>query len=248
MGASHVIDIWGETAADDGATAAEVIFFPGAGRDPLSEELIAARGHLLAVAGGAGGRAAARAFIAALVPAYYAAGGGAEGLRRAVADAEAAVADPATLDFVAAAIAGDSLYLARAGGGRAYRVREAGVDPLARATAPTAVTGPAFSLAVPLRAGDRVVLCSAAPAAAIGDGRPLAYVAEQRAPREAAARLIALARERGATGDVSIVVAFVRGAPALGRGRLAVLLALGVAALTAVGWLAWELFRFWQVG
>ena len=248
MGASHVIDIWGETVAENGATSEEVIFFPGAGRDPLSEELIAARGHLLAVAGGADGRAAARAFIAALVPAYYAAGGGAEGLRRAVADGEAAVADPVGLEFVAAAIAGDSLYLARAGGGRAYRVRDAGVDPLARATAPTAVAGPTFSLGVPLRAGDRVVLCSAAPAAAIGDGRPLAYVAEQRAPREATTRLIALARERGAAGDVSVVVAFVRDAPALGRGRVAALLALAAAAVAAVGWLAWELFRFWQAG
>ncbi len=248
MGASHVIDIWGETEAADGATPAEAIFFPGAGRDPLSEDLMAARGYLLAVAGGAAGRAAARSFIAALVPAYYAGGGGADGLRRAVADAEAAVADPAALDFVAAAIADSHLYLARAGGGRAYRVRAAGVDPLARATAPAGMAGPAFSLAVPLHDGDRVVLCSAAPAAALGDGRPLAYVAEQRAPREAVARLIALAHERGAAGDVSVVVAFVRDAPLLGRGQALTLLALGVAALAAVGWLVWELFRFWQVG
>ena len=248
MGKSHVIDIWGETTADDGATSAEAIFFPGAGRDPLSDELMAVRGHLLAVAGGAAGRAAARAFIAALVPAYYAGGGGADGLRRAVADAEAAVADPAALDFVAAAIADSRLYLARAGGGRAYRVRGASVDPLARATAPAGAAGPAFSLVVPLHDGDRVVLCSEAPAAALGDGRPLAYVAEQRAPREAVTRLVALARERGAAGDVSVVVAFVRGAPALGRGRAAVLLALGAAAVAALGWLAWELIRFWQAG
>ena len=86
MGKSHVIDIWGETTADDGATSAEAIFFPGAGRDPLSDELMAVRGHLLAVAGGAAGRAAARAFIAALVPAYYAGGGGAGGLRRGGGD------------------------------------------------------------------------------------------------------------------------------------------------------------------
>ena len=47
---------------------------------------------------------------------------------------------------------------------------------------------------------------------------------------------------------VSVVVAFVRDAPALGRGRAAVLLALAAAAVAAVGWLAWELFRFWQAG
>ena len=241
-----MVDIWGETTSGNGAAPREAIFFPGAGLDPLSDELLAARGSLLAVAGGAAGRAAAREFIAALVPAYYAGSGGADGLRRAVADAEAAVPDPAALDFVVVSIAGDNLYLARAGGGRAYRVRGETVDPLARATAPAAAMGPAFSLAVPLQAGDRVVLCSAAAAEAIGDGQTLGYVAEQRAPREAVARLIALARERGATGDVSVAVAFVRAAPWLGRGQLAVLLALGAAAAGAVGWLVWELLRHWQ--
>lgn len=241
-----MVDIWGETTASDGALPQEAIFFPGAGLDPLSDELLAARGNLLAVAGGVAGRAAAREFIAALVPAYYAGGGGADGLRRAVANAEAAVPDPAALAFVAVILAGDNLYLARAGGGRAYRVRGETVDPLTRTTAPAAATGPAFSLGVPVRAGDRIVLCSAAAAETVGDGQLLAYVAEQRAPREAAARLIALARERGVTDDVSVVVAFVRAAPWLGRGQAATLLALGAAAAGAVGWLVWEAWRYWQ--
>ena len=179
------------------------------------------------------------------MPAYYAGSGGADGLRRAVANAEAAVPDPAALAFVAAVLADDFLYLARAGGGRAYRVRGESIEPLARGTAPAVATGPAFSLGVPLRAGDRVVVCSAAAAEAVGDGQLLAYVAEQRTPREAAARLIALARERGATGDVSVVVAFVRAAPWLGRGQAAALLALGAAAVGAVGWLVWEALRYW---
>lgn len=239
-----MVDIWGETTAGDGALPQEAIFFPGAGLDPLSDELLAARGNLLAVAGGAAGRAVAREFIAALVPAYYAGGGGADGLRRAVANAEAAVPDPAALAFVVVSLAGDTVYLARAGVGRAYRVRDETVDALAHATAPTA--GPAFSLGVPLRAGDRIVLCSPAAAEAVGDGQLLAYVAEQRAPREAAARLLALARERGATGDVSVVVAFVRAAPRFNQGQAAALLALGVAAAGAVGWLVWEALRYWQ--
>ncbi len=243
-----MVDIWGETTAGDGALSQEAIFFPGAGLDPLSDELLVAHGSLLAVVGGPAGRAAAREFIAALVPAYYAGGGGADGLRRAVANAEAAVPDPAALAFVAVVLAGDTLYLARAGGGRAYRVRGETVDPLARATAPTATVGPAFSLGVPLRAGDRVVLCSPAAAEAVGDGQLLTYVAEQRAPREAAARLIALTRERGATDDVSVVVAFVRAAPLLSRGQAAALLVLGAAAVGAVGWLVWEVLRYWQGG
>ena len=243
-----MIDIWGETTTGDGAVPEDVIFFPGAGRDPLSEETIAAYGHLLVVAGGPAGRAAARHFIAALVPTYYAghAGQGAAALRRATEAAAAEVAQPDALDYVAAALAGDDLYLARAGGGRAYRVRGAIVDPLARATAPSGAQ-PAFSLAVPLRPGDRVVICSAAAAAALGDGRALSYVAEQRSPREATARVIALARERGAMGDVSVLAAFVRAAPRLSRGQLAALLALGVVALCAVGWLAWEVWRYWSV-
>jgi hypothetical protein len=241
-----VVDIWGETTAGDSAQPQEAIFFPGAGLDPLSDELLAARGNLLAVAGGAAGRAAAREFVAALVPAYYAGGGGADGLRRAVANAEATVPDPAALAFVAVILAGDTLYLARAGGGRAYRVRGETIDALARATAPAAVTGPAFSLGVPLRPGDRVVLCSPAAAEVVGDGQLLAFVAEQRAPREAAARLIALARERGATEDVSVVVAFVRAAPWFSHGQTAALLALGAAAVGAVGWLVWEALRYWQ--
>ncbi|MBP6787742.1 MAG: hypothetical protein KA170_09145, partial [Candidatus Promineofilum sp.] len=105
-----MVDIWGETTSGDGAPAQEAIFFPGAGLDPLSDELLAARGNLLAVAGGAAGRAAAREFIAALVLAYYAGGGGADGLRRAVAKAEAAVPDPAALEFVAVTLADDTLY------------------------------------------------------------------------------------------------------------------------------------------
>ena len=241
-----MVDIWGETTGGDGVPAQEAIFFPGAGLDPLSDELLAARGSLLAVAGGTGGRAAAREFIAALVPAYYTGGGGADGLRRAVANAEAVVPDPAALEFVAVTLADNTLYLARAGGGRAYRVRGETVDPLARATAPAAMTGPAFSLGVPVRAGDRIVLCSAAAAAAVGDGQLLAYVAEQRAPREAAARLVALARERGATDDVSVVVAFVRAAPWFDRRQAAALLVLGAAAVGAVGWLVWEVLRYWQ--
>ena len=105
-----------------------------------------------------------------------------------------------------------------------------------------------FSLGVPVRAGDRVVLCSAAAAEAVGDGQLLAYVAEQRTPREAAARLIALARERGVTDDVSVVVAFVRAAPWLSRAQAAALLALGAAAAGAVGWLVWEALHYWQGG
>ena len=241
-----MVDIWGETTSGDGAPAQEAIFFPGAGLDPLSDELLAARGNLLAVAGGAAGRAAAREFIAALVLAYYAGGGGADGLRRAVAKAEAAGPDPAALEFVAVTLADDTLYLARAGGGRAYRVRGQTVDPLARATAPAAMTGPAFSLGVPVRAGDRIVLCSPAAAAAVGDGQLLAYVAEQRAPREAAVRLLALARERGATEDVSVVVAFVCAAPWFARRQAAALLVLGAAAVGSVGWLVWEALRYWQ--
>jgi serine/threonine protein phosphatase PrpC len=85
-------------------------------------------------------------------------------------------------------------------------------------------------------------------AEAIGDGQLLAFVAEQRAPREAAARLIALARERGATDDASVVAAFVRAAPWLGRGQTAALLALGATAVGAVGWLVWEALRYWQGG
>lgn len=238
-----MVDTWGQTEAGDGIASQEALF-PAPGRDPLGDDVIAARGHLLAVAGGAAGRAAARAFIAALVPAYYASEGGAAGLRRAVAEAEAAVAESAGLDYLAAVLANDNLYLARAGGARAYRVRGASVDPLTRATAP-AGSRAAFSLAVPLRAGDRVVLCSAAPAEAIGDGRLLGHMAAQRSSREAAARLVALARERGATGDVSVVVAFVGAAPRLTRGQAMTLLALGVAAVAAVGWLVWEMVRFW---
>lgn len=241
-----MIDIWGETTADDGAVPEEVIFFPGAGRDPLSDETIAARGHLLVVAGGAAGRAAARHFIAALVPAYYTGQGGGATLRRATETAAAEVAQPDALDYVAAAIAGDDLYLARAGGGRAYRVRGASVDPLARATAPAGAQ-PAFSLAVPLRPGDRLVVCSAAAAGALGDGRALSHVGEQRSPREAAARVIALARERGATGDMSVVAAFVSAAPRLRRGQLVALLVLGAVALCALAWLAWELWRYWSI-
>ena len=105
-----MVDIWGETTAGDGALSQEAIFFPGAGLDPLSDELLVAHGSLLAVVGGPAGRAAAREFIAALVPAYYAGGGGADGLRRAVANAEAAVPDPAALAFVAVVLAGDTLY------------------------------------------------------------------------------------------------------------------------------------------
>lgn len=238
----NVVAVWGETTASDGAASGEAIFYPGAGRDPLGEEQIARHGHLLVVAGGQAGRAAARAFIAELIPAYYAGGEGAEALRQAVDEARAGTTG---LDYVAVAISGEHLFLARAGGGRAYRVRGATVDPLTRATAP-AGEHPAFSLAVPLRPGDRVALCSEAPAAAIGDGRSLAFLGEQRSPREAAARLVALARERGVAGDVSVVIAFISPAPRLERGQTATLLALGAAAVAAVGWLLWELVRYWQ--
>ena len=51
-----MVDVWGETTAGDGALPQEAIFFPGAGLDPLSDELLAARGNLLAVAGGPAGR------------------------------------------------------------------------------------------------------------------------------------------------------------------------------------------------
>ncbi|HOU40077.1 MAG TPA: hypothetical protein PK829_02300 [Promineifilum sp.] len=239
-----MLDLWGETTTDVGAPPQGAIFYPGAGRDPLSDEWIAARGYLLAVVGGAG-RAAARDFIAALVPAYYASRGGAGGLRQAVEVAEADTAAAGPLAYVVAALADGNLFLARMGGGRAYRVRGATVESLARATAPVGPQ-PAYSLAVPLLPGDRVALCSAAVAAAVGDGRGLAYVAEQRSPREAASRLVALAHEHGAGGDVSVVVAFVRPAARFNPAQMRVLLALGVAALAALGWLVWELWRLGQ--
>lgn len=235
-----MVDIWGETTTDAGMPPQEALFYPGAGRDPLSEAWIAARGHLLVVAGGAG-REAARDFIAALVPAYYAGHGGAGGLRQAIDAAEADVAAP--LDYVAVALADGNLFLARMGGGRAYRVRGASVDPLTRATAAVGAQ-PAYSLAVPLQPGDRVVLCSEAAATAVGDGRALSYMAEQRTPREAVTRLVALAHERGAGGDLSVIVAFLRPAPRFSRAQMGVLLALGIAALVALAWLAWELWRW----
>ena len=240
-----MVDIWGETTTDAGTAPQEAIFYPGAGRDPLSAARIAAQGHLLAIAGGAE-RAAARDFIATLVPAYYAGRGGAAGLRQAVDAAEADTSAAGALDYVTAAIADGNLFLARVGGGRAYRVRGETVDPLTRATAPVGAQ-PAYSLAVPLLPGDRVVLCSAAAAAVVGDGRALGYMAEQRSPREAVGRLVALAHEHGAGGDVSVVVAFVRPAPRFNRAQTGTLLALGVAALAALGWLAWELWRYWQL-
>ena len=220
----------------------EALFYPGAGRDPLSEAWIAARGHLLVVAGGAG-REAARDFIAALVPAYYAGRGGAGGLRQAIDAAEADTAGAGPLDYVAVALAGGHLFLARMGGGRAYRVRGTSVDPLTRATAAVGAQ-PAYSLAVPLQPGDRVVLCSEAAATAVGDGRALSYMAEQRTPREAVARLVALAHERGAGGDLAVIVAFLRPAPRFSRAQMGVLLALGIAALAALAWLVWELWRW----
>jgi len=162
-------------------------------------------------------------------------------LRQAIDAAEADVAGP--LDYVAVALADGNLFLARMGGGRAYRVRGANVDPLTRATAAVGAQ-PAYSLAVPLQPGDRVVLCSEATATAVGDGRVLSHIAEQRTPREAVARLVALAHERGAGGDVSVIVAFLRPAPRFSRAQMGVLLALGSAALAALFWLAWELWRW----
>ena len=140
------------------------------------------------------------------------------------------------------------------GGGAGQKATADIVFPfVADPTAATAVNGAVMNTcllytSVPLRAGDRVVLCSPAAAEAVGDGQLLTYVAEQRAPREAAARLIALTRERGATDDVSVVVAFVRAAPLLSRGQAAALLVLGAAAVGAVGWLVWEVLRYWQGG
>jgi len=55
---------------------------------------------------------------------------------------------------------------------------------------------------------------------------------------------VALAHERGAGGDVSVIVAFLRPAPRFSRAQMGVLLALGSAALAALFWLAWELWRW----
>lgn len=256
-----IIEIWGESAIGrDRMENQDTIFFPGAGRDPLGEEEIAARGYLLAIAAGRGesgiGRPAGRAAVAALVPAYY--GGrdsAADGLRRAVAEADAAVAargDPATAGLIAAVIAGDTLHLAQAGGGRAYRLRDGVVELLTGgpsanggpAKLPTRPDGPSpeFSLPIPLLPGDRVWLCSDGLAAALSDDDWRRLLAQGR-PQRVATRPIDLARERISPGDLSLIVAEARPGGALSRAQLIVLGLLGVLAAGAVGWFLWELLR-----
>jgi len=260
---ADTIEVWGETAIGrDHMENQDVIFFPGSGRDPLDEGLIAARGRLLAVASGRGGpgigRPAGLAAVAALVPAYYSGqDDAATGLRRAVAEAGAAVIEtgrPAVAALTAAVIAGDRLHLAYAGGGRAYRLRNGivealigGEDEAARLPIAPGHRQPAFPTAIRLQDGDRVWLCSDALGAALTDD-DWRRVLAQGQPRRVASRPIALAREREATGDLSVIVAHAGRAPRFSRAQVAALLALGVVAAGAVAWLVWEVWRWSQMG
>lgn len=261
------VEIWGETVGGRGnPDNRESIFFPRPGEDALDGDVAARHGYLLALAtgtaGGASGPAARRAgqaLLSALIPAYYHRGGAdtAERLRRAVLEAadtaRGRLAQPAAdATLLAAVIDRDQLYLAQAGGGRAYRLRGETAERLTRDAAPGASgllrapdARPDFSLAIPLRDGDRVLLCSDGLAGAL-DGETLGRVGGRDRPSEAVARLIALAQERGAPGDLSVVIAQIRAVTVMTHAHRAVLLALGALAAILSSWFFWELVRYWR--
>ncbi|WP_374689269.1 PP2C family serine/threonine-protein phosphatase [Promineifilum sp.] len=261
------VEIWGETVGGRGhPDNREAIFFPRPGEDVLDGDVAARRGYLLAVvAGNAGGatgpaaRRAGQALLSALIPAYYSHGGAdtAERLRQAVLEAahtaRERLAQPAAdATLLAALIDRHQLYLAQAGGGRAYRLRGETAERLTRDVAP-GTSGllrdpdarPDFSLMIPLQDGDRLLLCSDGLAGALDD-ETLGKVGGRDRPSEAVARLIALAQERGAPDDLSIIVAQLRVGAVMTRAHRAVLIALGGIAAILSSWFFWELVRYWR--
>lgn len=245
-----MVEIWGETAAgQEGAGAREAIFFPGAGRDPLGEDEIAARGSLMAIAAtlDQADRRAARAAIATLVPAYYNGDGdAAASLRWAASGTNGALEGRATpnVALIAAVLIGQQLYLANTGGGRAYLAHGATVEPLTREPDRDRVVSPEFSLPITLHPGDRLLLCSEALVGPLESGQWGVLLGDR--PREAAAQLIALARARGALGDLSLIVARAGGGMLFSPSQWVVLLVLGAMAAGLLGWFLWELWRYLQ--